>query len=152
MIRDQIKSHPFFAGLHVDAVDALAAMSEIERFPAGTWIAREGHVAEHMFALVRGRAMVEAARPGGRTTVLNTVDAGEVVGWSWLFAPHRWHFDVLAVDEVEALAVRAEDLREMLDREPVVGSLLTRRLAQVMAARLTAARLQLLDVYGSTDA
>ena len=152
MLRDLVAAHPFFAGLGDDALDAIAAMSEDVRYPAGWWMAREAQRADRLFAVVHGRAVVEAARPGCDPAVLATVHPGEVIGWSWLFPPHRWHFDVLAVDDVEAIAVGADDLREMLDHEPHVASVLVRRLAQVMSERLASTRLQLLDIYGGRHA
>lgn len=148
MLADRLAAHPFFAGLGGDALSALATMGELVRYPAGWWIAREGQHADRFYAVVHGRAMIEAARPVGDPVVVSTVHTGEVIGWSWLFWPHRWHFDVIAVDDVEAIALRAEDLREMLDHEPLVGNLLVRRLAHVMAERLAATRLQLLDISG----
>lgn len=148
MLVERLAAHPFFADLHGDALGALAAMGEVVHYPAGWWIAREGGHADRFYAVVHGRAVVEAARHVGEPVVLSTVHTGEVIGWSWLFPPHRWHFDVLAVDDVEAIALRADDLREMLDHELLVGNLLVRRLAQVMAERLAATRLQLLDISG----
>ena len=31
---------------------------------------------------------------------IETLDAGEILGWSWLFPPYRWHFDAPRVEPV----------------------------------------------------
>ena len=43
------------------------------------------------------RARDLRARRAARVTI-ETLEAGEVVGWSWLFPPYRWHFDARALD------------------------------------------------------
>ena len=35
---------------------------------------------------------------------IETIEAGEVLGWSWLFPPYRWHFDARALAPVRATA------------------------------------------------
>ena len=70
-------------------------------------------------------------------------------GWSWLFPPYRWHFDVQALDLTRAIALRwrsasAPNVRQDHD----LGYALMQRFAQVIVQRLQATRLQLLDVYG----
>ena len=31
---------------------------------------------------------------------VQTIGPGDALGWSWLFAPHRWHFTARAVESV----------------------------------------------------
>ena len=38
--------------------------------------------------------------------MIETLEAGEVVGWSWLFPPYRWHFDARALDAAAGDRVR----------------------------------------------
>jgi len=39
---------------------------------------------------------------------LYTVEPGDVVGWTWLFPPYRWKFDLRAVEEVHAISFDGE--------------------------------------------
>jgi CRP/FNR family cyclic AMP-dependent transcriptional regulator len=81
--------------------------------------------------------------------VLQTLEPGEIVGWSWLFPPYRWNFDVRALEPLGAIAFDGACLRGKCDRDPALGYTLMKRFARVLSERLGAARLQLLDLYGS---
>ena len=81
--------------------------------------------------------------------VVETLDPGEIVGWSWLFPPYVWHFDARAVDDVRAVAFDGACLRGKCDQDPVLGYALMQRVAHVMYERLQDARMRLLDLYGS---
>ena len=70
------------------------------------------------------------------------------MGWSWLFAPHRWQFDGRAVDPTRTIAFDGTCLRGKCDADHELGYQLMRRFAAVAVERLQATRLQLLDVYG----
>jgi CRP-like cAMP-binding protein len=79
---------------------------------------------------------------------VETVAAGEVLGWSWLFPPYRWHFDAQALELVRAIAFDGQCLRNKCAEDHDLGYALMQRFAQIMLQRLQATRLQLLDVYG----
>ncbi len=74
-----------------------------------------------------------------------------MLGWSWLFAPYRWHFDARALTAVRATASTRACLRQKCDEDPALGYELMGRFAQVVIERLQWTRLRLLDVYGNGD-
>ncbi|HVR13489.1 MAG TPA: hypothetical protein VMS41_06900, partial [Gaiellaceae bacterium] len=76
----------------------------------------------------------------------------EVLGWSWLFPPHRWHFDARALTAMRATAFDAACLRGKCDQDPKLGYDLMSRFAQVLIERLQWTRLRLLDIYGTSTA
>lgn len=147
-IRDTLAGHPFAAGLAPRLVDALAGMARIAEHPVGTWITVQGGPADEFHLVVDGRCAIEVAAAGRDPLVIATVHAGEVLGWSWMLAPHVWHFDVLALDHTRSIAVDGALLREACDTDHELGYEIVRRLAQVIASRLEATRLQLVDMYG----
>ena len=77
---------------------------------------------------------------------LQTIHGGEIVGWSWLFPPYEWVFDAKAISDVRSIAFDTSSLREICEKNPALGFELMKRFAQVMTMRLTATRLQLLDM------
>ena len=91
---------------------------------------------------------VEIATPQGTPIVVETLGAGELLGVSWLFPPHRWAFDAVAQERTSATALDAACLRGKCDDDPVLGYALFKRFALLMRDRLQASRLQMLDVYG----
>jgi CRP-like cAMP-binding protein len=149
-IRTPLAGHAFFAGFEDRLLDTLAAMSSAVEYPTGTWIARTGGAADRFLAVTGGRAGIEVLGPGVTPTLVATAHAGEVIGWSWFVEPHRWRFDVLALDHVQALAIDAARLRAACAADHELGYQIACRLTGVMASRLTATFHQLVDMYGPT--
>jgi hypothetical protein len=78
---------------------------------------------------------------------VNTVAEGEVMGWSWLVPPYRWHFDGKAIDFVRAIALDGKCLRTKCEKDHDLGYELLKRFSEMMSHRLDAARMQLIDLY-----
>jgi CRP/FNR family transcriptional regulator, cyclic AMP receptor protein len=148
-IKTLIQDHPFFAGLD-DAYLALAAgCASNTHFKAGEYLFREGEPADHFYLLRAGRVRLELAAPGREPVVIETIQAGEVIGWSWLFPPYLWQFDAQVIAPVRATAFDGKCLRGKCAANHDLGYELAMRSAQILMQRLQATRLQLLDMYGS---
>ena len=145
-----LQQHPFLAGLTEDHMHTLIGCASNVRFEEGATIIREGEIANTFFLIRTGRIALEIDVPGRGAIRVQTAGPGEVLGWSWLISPYRWHFSAVAVVETRAIALDGECLRNKCESDPGFGYDLLLRLAQVMERRLEATRLQLLDMYGLT--
>jgi CRP-like cAMP-binding protein len=143
-----VRAHTFLAGLSDDDVEELAGCGQLCAVGAGEVLAREGRPADGFYLIVDGRVAVEVQAPHAGHVVLSTVGAGEVLGWSWRFPPHRWFFDAVAVVDTTAVLVDVEALRAVLAARPALDAEITGRLGTVVTQRLREARKQLLDLYG----
>ena len=146
-IRSLVESHPLLADLPEADIDLIAGCGRNVRFRAGDLLLREGEEANTFYLLRSGRVSVELTAPGRQTLVVRTVDAGDLVGWSWLIPPYRWHLDARAVDAVAAVSIDGACLRRKCDADHSLGYRLMQRFAQVAVDHLQAARLQLADLY-----
>lgn len=144
--------HPFFTGLDESTVSQLEGCARNVHFGVGDYLFREGGAADQFFVIRRGRVALDVHAPGHGVVVLDTVEQGDVVGWSWLIPPYTWFFDARAVQDVSAMAIDATCLRAKCDEDPALGYELMQRVAQVMYHRLQAARVRLLDLYGTKSA
>ena len=117
----------------------------------GTFLASEDDSADEFFVLRAGQVALEIDSPTG-PLVIETIGPGQLVGWSWIFPPHRWVYDVEVLEEAHVIAIDATCLRAKCDADPAFGYQVMQRFAQVVAERLAATRLRLLDLYGSGDA
>jgi CRP-like cAMP-binding protein len=147
-IADELAQHQFFEGLERSVIDLVAGCGRHVVFPLGTQLFSEGEAADRFFVVHHGRVALGTKAPGRPAPVIDTVEEGEVLGWSWLFAPYAWHFDARAVSDVRAVAFDARCLRTKCDDDPRVGYQLMQRFAGVLVQRLQATRLRLLDLYG----
>jgi CRP-like cAMP-binding protein len=143
-----LKEHPFFADFPDADLKELVECAAYVRFEEDELLFREGDPADHFYLLRHGRVAVEVATPQGVLTI-QTVEAGEVVGWSWLVPPYRWHFQVRALELTRALTLDGRCLRAKCEVNGPLGYRLLRRFVQVITGRLEATRLQLVDLYGA---
>lgn len=143
-----LAEHPFFQGLPAEDIQLLAGCAANVVFKAGEMVCREGDAANQFYLIRQGKVALEVYVPERGQVVLQTIGAGELVGWSWLIPPYEWRFDVRAVEPVRAIALDGKCLRGKCDDNPRLGYELLKRVAQVFTERLLATRLQLLDVYG----
>ena len=143
-----LAEHPFFQGLAARHLELLVGCASNVRFPPGEFLFRAGEEANRFFLVREGRVALEIVPPGSSPHTVQTVGAGDVLGWSWLIPPYHWKFDARAVEQTRALALDGQCLRHKCEEDHDLGYELLKRFAQVMEERLQATRLQLLDVYG----
>jgi CRP-like cAMP-binding protein len=143
----ELAGHAFLAGLGAGALTRIAAHAREACFAPDERLLREGEDANASFLILEGRVALEI-RAATRTVQVAAAGAGEVVGWSWLATPNRWHFDARASGPVRAVVLDGKALLAECDRDPSLGYALTRRFLTVVTARLEAVRVQLIDIYG----
>ena len=143
-----LAEHPFFQDLEPSHLELLAKFTTDARFEVGQVLFRQEEEANHFYVIRQGRVALELVAPRGFITV-QTVDAGEVLGWSWLVPPHRWRFQARAVEPTRAVALDGKRLRAECEANPDLGYQLLKHFVQIMAQRLEATRLQLADLVGA---
>ena len=144
-----LKEHPFFAELSDEHIALLVGCAKNVVFKAGEFLFREGEDADSFYIIRHGKVVVETFVPQKGPISIQTRDAGEVLGWSWLVPPYRWHFDARAFELTRALLLDGKCLRDKLDKDHDLGYELMRRFSLLIAQRLEATRLQLMDIYGN---
>ncbi|MBT8447730.1 MAG: cyclic nucleotide-binding domain-containing protein [Gammaproteobacteria bacterium] len=144
-----LSTHPFFRGLSTEYLELLTGCARNVAFTAGDTILRQGAPADNFYLLRDGKVALEFPVPGNGRLVIDTLDAGDVLGASWLITPHQWHYDARALVATRAFALDAVCLRGKCDADPVLGYDLMKRFAAVMQERLEATQLQLTDMYGN---
>jgi CRP/FNR family transcriptional regulator, cyclic AMP receptor protein len=151
-IEDLISGIDVFAGMRDEHLALIAGCGQNVVFRDGDYIFREGDRADTFFAIRDGMVALEIAAPARPGLVIETLEPGEVLGWSWLFEPYRTRFDARAVGTVRAVAFDGACLRGKCDADTELGYELTSRFVAIITERLQATRLRLLDVYGHPSA
>jgi CRP-like cAMP-binding protein len=141
--------HPFVKDLPAGHIELILHCASERVFAPGEYLSREGEQADVFYLIRAGRVSLEIHSPQGGGLRIETLGDGDVLGWSWIVEPYRWHFDARALNTVRAVALDGKALRGLCDVDPVLGYRLLRRFARLMEHRLNSTRLQLLDVYGS---
>ena len=144
---DLMAASPVFAGLRPEQLALIAGCGINERVAAGELLFRAGTPAERFYLIRHGAIALEVQAPGRGPLVIETLHAGDVAGWSWLFAPHRWQFDGRVVEPTAVIAFDGRCLLGKCEEDHELGYQLMKRFAGTAVERLQATRLQLLDVY-----
>jgi CRP-like cAMP-binding protein len=143
-----LAEHPFLQGLDPSVLALIVGCASNARFDAGQYLFKEGQEANEFYVIRRGRVSLEIHVPDRGAAMLQTVTAGDILGWSWVFPPYRWHSDARAMELTLAIALDGACLRNKCEESPSLGYELMKRFARVLDDSLQASRLQLLDIYG----
>jgi len=147
-MEELLGSYPFFAGLSADAVRLMAGCACNVHFNADERIFGQGEAASRFYVIRHGKVTLEVHSPARGALVFDTMNDGEVLGWSWLVPPHKYFCDARAVTPVSATALDGACLRGKAENDPELGYQLLKRVTVVMYQRLQSARVRLLDLYG----
>lgn len=145
-----LAEHPFLQGLDPSVLALIVGCASNVRFDPGQFLFHEAQEANEFYIIRQGRVSLEIHVPNRGPVTLQTVAAGGILGWSWVFPPYRWHSDARALELTRAIALDGACLRRKCDEIPSLGYELMKRFARVLDESLQASRLQLLDVYGHT--
>jgi CRP/FNR family cyclic AMP-dependent transcriptional regulator len=140
--------HPFLEGMCEEHRRSLSEAAMRASFAEGECIFREGEPAKRFYLIEEGSVFITSRVPGHSQIVIQTIGAGDALGWSWLFEPYTWHFGARADEPTRALVFYAARLREQCEEDPKLGYELMKRVSRVVIHRLQATRLKAECVRG----
>ena len=143
----RIREHPFLRGLTPDQLASLIDCALPAQFKAGQIIFREGEKAKLFYLIEKGKVVLESKAELGEPVVIDTIGDGDVLGWSWMQPPYKWHFTARAVEPTEAIYFAGTILRDYCESDHSLGFELHKRLSAVMMKRLQAARSKMLAMH-----
>jgi len=141
--------HPFWKRLNPDYFHILEECASHVRFGMGQPIFQADSEAEYFYLIDQGTVGLEMFVRGKGVVTIQTIGAGEALGWSWLFPPYRWHFTARSHAATEAVAFAAPVLLHYAEANHSFGYELSMLVGQVMFQRLQATRAKLVDFYAA---
>jgi CRP/FNR family transcriptional regulator, cyclic AMP receptor protein len=147
-LKSFISKHPLFKGLNKIYLDLILGCTSEARFDSGEIIFREGERANKFYIILQGKVALEALMVPERDPII-VINLGEndVLGWSWLFPPHRWHFDARATALTKAISIDGNKLRKRCEEDHDLGYELMKRFANIIEQRLRSVRSQNPNMY-----
>jgi CRP-like cAMP-binding protein len=145
-VQTLISKHPFLEGMSPHQLRLLCDCGMPTHFAANELIFREGDPANRFYLLQSGKVALESQVMGQPKAIIQTLGAGDILGWSWLFPPYFWHFDARALEPTKAIFIYGTPLREECETDHELAYELMKRLASVMLKRLQATRWKLLGI------
>lgn len=145
-----LAAHPFFRDLDEANLNLVVGCASNVRLAEGTVIFREGEEESHFYVIREGKVAVAVSVPGRDPIIVETVERGEILGWSWLFPPHLSRFNARVIEPVRAIALNGKCLRGKCELDHDLGYQMMSRFARLMQNRLSALMLQMTDIYAAT--
>ncbi len=142
-----LNEHNVVSELDDAHVAFLSGCTKNVRFKAGEYLFREGDDADEVFLVRKGKVSLEIHDTTRGTIVMETLHAGDLMGWSTLFPPYQWHADARATKDTLLFSVDGKCLRTKLEADHTFGYRFTRLMLREVHRRLERSRLQVLDVY-----
>ena len=139
----------FLHGIDDEHLGEIASVSQIQEINEGDVIFREGDTTDHIYLITQGKISLEICAPGVGCRRILTVGKGELLGWSPVLQQSRITATARSLTPSQAVRISGNQVLTLCEHNPRFGYEFMRRAALALAKRLSAARLQLLDVYGA---
>src|SRR5436190_11130051 len=148
LAKPKLEDHPFVTGAGGDFITDLARFDEEIDFKAGHIFFREGGYADKFYLILEGTIAIESEMGNGdRPVVIQVLEGGDVLGWSWMYPPFMWHFSARACTDGKAIRFNAPALMLKAEEDREFGYELMRRVTAELIKRLqNTRRLMLLNV------
>ncbi len=140
--------HEFLKDLPKPYLELLTGCAKNTRTEAGKFLFQAGENADRFYLIRQGKVAVELPAKPHRPLTIQTLGPDELLGWSWLIPPYRWHLAARAVEPVVALAFDGKCIRGKFDKDQKLGYEFYRRFSLIMAQRLEETFLQMLGICG----
>lgn len=147
-LRETLGQLEFLRGVKDEHVDELAKLGRFVDFPEGTIIFSECEPASECYLIVDGTVLLEICGAFGCTPIL-TVGEGELLGWSPVLGLERVTSNARTLTQTRAIEFSGRQILTLCEQHPKFGYQFMRCTALALSKRLTATRLQLLDLFGN---
>ena len=145
-------AHTWFAsGLDPAIQTRLGALARPYEAAPGTELFREGDPSDVLGVVVSGRVALRTLVPERGDVTILTVEPGDIYGWSAIVPPYRATSTAVAIEPVSAIVFDGVTLRNALREDGELAQAVYPRVLVAVSRRLTATRLQLLDLFAAAQ-
>ena len=142
----RVALHPFLAGMNRTQLALLTECAMAASFETGQTILREGEFANRCYLIETGKVVLESICCPGEPVPIETIGAGDLLGWSWMFPPYVWQFTARALAPTTAIFFYGATLRAYCEKDHSFGYEFLKRINAVMVKRWQAAHKQILSL------
>ena len=143
ILEQLLKEQSFLKDLEPRYLQFITKCASEKQFQSNEYLFREKEDADEFYLVKQGKIALTTFVPGRGFINIQYLSEGKIVGWSWLIRPHRWHFNALAVDSTDVIAIDGKKVREECEKDHDLGYELMKRLALVVGQRLRMTRMRL---------
>jgi CRP/FNR family cyclic AMP-dependent transcriptional regulator len=147
-IFEAMRGIELFDGFDDEHLQQLAGISRLVEFHPLDTIFKEDEPAGDVYVIISGKVSLATCTPTVGCRKLMEIGDGELMGWSPMVGRIRLSDTARAITATSVVAINGSQLLALCGRHPELGFRFMHRAAVVLAQRLQATRLQLLEMSG----
>jgi len=140
---EKLRYYSYFAGVDNESLKAVAEIADEKTLHAVTVLFKEGDPADALYIVTSGQVDVSLQLGSGREVVVDQLVPGDLLGYSVFVEPHRMRAKAMARKESTVIAIDAEKIRALCEKDTKLGFLLVKQVAAALAHRLSGAVTQI---------
>lgn len=149
LLIDALQNSRFLHDISREHLEHVANVAKLRDFDELEVVFREGDAAQHIYLVVFGNVSLEICAAGVGCKRVLTIGPGELLGWSALLEQTRMTATARTLEITRVVEIDAAPLLMVCESDLEFGYEIMRRTMLALAKRLSATRMQLLDVYGA---
>ncbi|NMC21073.1 MAG: cyclic nucleotide-binding domain-containing protein [Thermogutta sp.] len=138
-----LRRFPYFAKVSEESLKQIAMIANEKSYPAEQVLFREGDPADTLNIILEGEVLIQYLLGSGEMRTVDTLVPGDILIWSALVEPYKTSAYGTTSKPTKVISIKAKELREICEKDPLVGYRLTQEIAKLLAHRLQNARVQL---------
>ncbi len=166
--KNLLSGFSFFSDVDPNTLEAIAIKGEVLEFKARDVIFQVDEPATHLYGLLEGeinlvlvftdkvlKTDIEYEETIQATMVdeekeiiVDTVTAGQVFGWASIVGPSKRTVNAACSQNSRVIALPADELKAMFDKDHTVGYIIMKRLSAIIARRLRNRTDKLIEAWG----
>jgi CRP-like cAMP-binding protein len=145
---DTLREIRFLHDIGPMRLEQIAKIARFQDFDDGDLIFHQGDAAQHVYLVATGNVSLEICAAGAGCKQILTLGPGELLGWSSVLDQSCYTARARALEATRLVEINVAQLLTMCSHDPQFGYDLMHRTALALAKRLSATRMQLLNVFG----
>lgn len=132
---DTLPVIPLFEDLNAEQSSTLMAAFEAFTCPPGTVIFEQGDLADYLYLILKGRAIISYKPYDGPRITITRLKDGDVFGWSAVVGGSKYSSSVASESTLESIRIHRDYLLKIISQHPDTGKIIIDRLALNVSPR-----------------
>ena len=150
-IKETLRSTKLLQGIAESHLHKLEKLAVEQHYAEGTILFAENALHRTFSLIVDGAVSLDIHVPRRGMVRVLTVGPGEILAWSAILGDGSMTTSATTTTPTRVIAWPADQLLALCQNDHEIGFVFMHRIAQALSRRLTATRLQLLDMFAETE-
>jgi CRP/FNR family cyclic AMP-dependent transcriptional regulator len=144
---DELKQYEIFSVFPDNQLSELAKISKKKAYEKGVHVYEHGDRATQLYVVSKGLVSLRDIKPGDLVGISYEIcEPGELFGTASLMKPQEHSLTAICLEGSEVIAIEADKLFELCEKDPRLGYNLMGTIAQLYFDRYTHAKKQLYEM------